>query len=86
MEYFQDKFYRLKLSEKFELLINEAEYIAFRNQEEFTIHLFSHGGEYIEMWMDKSELSSLYKIDIMEDNETLKLYSEQFDPKKDLGL
>jgi CTP:phosphocholine cytidylyltransferase-like protein len=86
MEHFQDKFYRLKLSEKFELLINEAEYIAFRNHEEFTIHLFSHGAEYIEMWMDKSEPNSLYKIDIMEDNEILKLYSEQFDPKKDLGL
>lgn len=86
MAHFQDDFYRLKLSEKFELLINEAEYIAFRKHENFTIHLFSHGGEYIEMWMTDSEPSSLFRIDIMDDNETLKLYSEQFDPKKDLGL
>lgn len=86
MAHFQDEFYRLKLSEKFELLINEAEFISSRKHENFTIHLFSHGGEYIEMWMSNDEPNSLFRIDIMDDNETLKLYSEQFDPKKDLGL
>lgn len=86
MAHFEDEFYRLKLSEKFELLNNEGDYIGTRHTEQYKIHLFALGGEYVEMWMTQEEPSHLYRIDLMEDNETLKLYSEQFDPKKDLGL
>ncbi len=81
----RQKFDRLNLSEKFELLQNEGEFIASRQTTAYFVHLFSLEGEYIEMWMS-IELNVVTWIEILQNDETLKMYADQFDPKKDLGL
>lgn len=81
----RQEFDKLNLSEKFELLHNEGEFIASRQTTAYFVHLFALDGAYIEMWMS-IELNMLTWIEILENDETLKMYAAQFDPKKDLGL
>jgi hypothetical protein len=78
-------FDKLNLSEKFELLQNEGDFIASRQSASHFVHLFALDGEYVEMWMS-IELNTLMWIEIMQNDETLKMYTEHLDPKKDLGL
>lgn len=78
-------FKKLSLEKRYHLLQKEGVFIASRQSESYFVHLFALEGEYIEMWKDAS-LNYVMWIEILTNKETLKLYSEQFDPKKDLGL
>lgn len=78
-------FNKLKLTEKYALLNDQGDFIASRKSESYFVHLFALNGQYIEMWMS-IELNHLAWIEILNNNETLKLYANQFDFRKDLGL
>lgn len=81
----RSEFNQLKLPERHKLVHNEGEFIASRQSESYFVHLFSLDGEYVEVWM-LIALNQVMWIEIMTNKETLQLYADQFNPKKDLGL
>lgn len=81
----REEFNQLKLPERHHLIHNYGEFIASRQSESYFVHLFSYEGFYVEVWM-LIALNQVMWIEIMDNMETLKLYADQFDPKKDLGL
>lgn len=79
------EFNRLKLPQRHQLLLDEGDFICSRQSESYFVHLFSLKGEYVEMWVTVA-LNQVMWIEILKNKDSLCLYSEQFDPKKDLGL
>lgn len=78
-------FNQLKLPERHRLIHNHGDFIASRQSESYFVHLFSFEGFYVEVW-NMIALDQVIWIEIIDNLETLKLYADQFDPKKDLGL
>lgn len=79
------EFNRLNLGKRYELLTEEGRFIASRFFEGFNVHLFAVYGFYVEMWQ-RISISQVVYIEVVNNDETLKLYIENIDLKKDLGL
>lgn len=79
------EFNRLKLAERYELLTEEGRFVASRFFEGFNVHLFTLFGFYVEMWQ-RISISNVVYIEVVNNDETLKLYLGNIDLKKDLGL
>ncbi|MFZ5554433.1 MAG: hypothetical protein ACOZCO_15040 [Bacteroidota bacterium] len=83
--YTKNQFNRLKLAKRYEVLTEEGRFVASRFFESFNVHLFAMDGFYVEMWQ-RISMNQVVYIEVVNNDETLKLYIDNIDLKKDLGL
>ena len=78
-------FRKLKLAKRYAVLRAEGDFIASRFFESFQVHLYQLGDFHVEEWY-RIGLAQVCYIEVMGNPETLNIYLELIDLKKDLKL
>lgn len=81
----QKEFQKLPNSKRCFLLKKFGEHIAVRQNGLHLVHLYSIYGFYVEVWIIIS-LNQIHWVEIQNNKDIIKSYSETVNIKKDLGL
>lgn len=79
------EFQKLGLSQKYQLIKEQGDYVASRFFETYRVHLYNYSNYFVEVWT-RIGMKQICWIEVVYNTETLNSYTEDLDILKGLGF